>query len=89
MPGLVEVRRAVLDDAETVAVIHVRAWQQTYAHLVDAARLASLDPADRVERWREIIVTLAEQAWVAKLDGTTVAWATVSDRDPAAEPRDR
>jgi len=89
MPGVIEVRPAVVGDAEAVAEIHVRAWQQSYRHLVDTARLDALVPADRVERWREIFRTPAVDAWVAQLDGVTVAWATASARDPAGQPRAR
>lgn len=89
MSGVVEVRPAVVSDAEAVAGIHVKAWQETYRHLVDTTLLDALSPADRVERWREIILTSAEDAWIAQLDGVTVAWATASDRDVAKEPRSR
>ena len=89
MGGRVDVRPAVMGDAETIAGIHVTAWQQTYRHLVDPARLDALDPADRVERWREIIRDSAEDVWVAQLDGEAVAWAAASDRDPLTHPRSR
>ena len=80
-------RPAVVADAEAIARIHVAAWQDTYAHLVDPAALAALDPATRVDRWREIVRGTGERAWLAELDGEAVAWATTSDRDPSSEPR--
>jgi len=85
----VTVRPAREADAEAIAAVHVTAWQETYRHLVDPARLDALDPADRVERWSEIISTDLEDVWVAELDGAIVAWATASARNPARHPRPR
>ena len=87
MTGQVIVRRAVADDAEIIADIHVLAWRQTYRHLVSPELLDAIDPADRVERWRGIITGSDQDAWVAELNGVTVAWATTSARDPAQNPR--
>ena len=89
MPVEVFVRLAVEGDAEAIAQIHVKAWQQAYRHLAQPALLDALQPADRVERWREIILAPVEDAWIAELDGMPVAWATASDRDAAKHPRAR
>ena len=83
----VAVRPAVAGDAEDIARIHVTAWQQTYRHLVDPERLDAIDPADRVERWRGIIVTPEQDVWIAQLDGVSVAWATTAVRNIEAHPR--
>ncbi len=89
MPGVIEVRPAIVGDAEVIAEIHVTAWQQSYRHLVDPARLDALAPADRVEQWREIIRTPEQDAWVAQLDGVIVAWAAASPRVLTRHPRAR
>ena len=81
------VRSATTSDAEAIAQVHVRAWQQTYSHLVPAERLDALDPADRVERWRSILAGADESAWVAEVGGAVVGWATTSTRDPERHPR--
>lgn len=81
------VRPAAASDAEAIAEVHVRAWQQTYRHLVAPEKLDALDPAERVERWRSILSSSEENAWVAELHGTIVGWATTSPRDPARHPR--
>jgi ribosomal protein S18 acetylase RimI-like enzyme len=87
MSDRVAVRPAVAGDAEAIAAIHVRAWQQTYRHLVDTERLDALDPADRVERWRDNILTDGQAVFVGELDGVVVAWATAAVRDAAEHPR--
>ena len=83
----IQVRRAGAGDAEAIAGIHVTAWQQTYAHLLSAEKLAPLDPANRVERWRSTITGADEKAWIAELDGEPVGWATSSVRNAETEPR--
>jgi GNAT superfamily N-acetyltransferase len=83
------VRPAVVADAWGIATVHVRAWQQTYAHLLPADRLAALVPEDRNDGWRRILEADDEDAWVAEFDGRIVGWITTSSRDPARHPRAR
>ena len=83
------VRAAVVADAEAIAGVHVRAWQETYRHLLPVDKLDALDPADRVERWRGILSLDDERALVGELDGVVVGWITTGHRDPAVEPRAR
>lgn len=83
------VRRAVVADALGIATVHVRAWQETYSHLLPADRLAALAPEDRNDGWRRILEGDDEEAWVAELDGRIVGWITTSGRDPGRHPRAR
>ncbi|MBC7590094.1 MAG: GNAT family N-acetyltransferase [Salinibacterium sp.] len=83
------VRRATVADAHAIAVVHVRSWQETYAHLIAWQRLGALDVAAREARWREILSASDEDAWVGGLDGDVVAWVTTAYRDPERQPRDR
>jgi GNAT superfamily N-acetyltransferase len=46
-------RRAVADDAQACAQVHVRGWQQHYAHL--SAGVAALTADERAPRWRELL----------------------------------
>jgi ribosomal protein S18 acetylase RimI-like enzyme len=48
-----KVRRAVLDDAEEIGRVNVRAWQVAYDGHMPADFLASLDPSARAAGWRE------------------------------------
>lgn len=72
----VTVRVAVPEDAEAIATVHVRAWQEAYAHLFPAAFLEALDPRDRLERWRRIIDEPSVAVCVAEVDAAVVGWAT-------------
>jgi GNAT superfamily N-acetyltransferase len=62
------VRRAGPQDAAAIAVVHVRSWQGAYRGLLPQEYLDGLDPADRVERWRQ---SLERAGWPAA--GTLVA----------------
>lgn len=46
------IRQAGEDDAEQIALIHVRSWQAAYRGLLPPDYLDSLDPARRAAFWR-------------------------------------
>jgi GNAT superfamily N-acetyltransferase len=41
-------------DADELGAVHVEVWREAYAGIVPDDHLASLDPAARAERWRQI-----------------------------------
>jgi L-amino acid N-acyltransferase YncA len=47
------VRRAQIEDASAIARVQVASWKTTYAGIVPAAYLASLNTEARTERWQE------------------------------------
>jgi len=49
-------RLATIDDAETIAAIHVCAWQIAYEGIVPAQFLASLSTQERANMWRTVIL---------------------------------
>ena len=49
------VRSARIEDAETIAAIHVRTWQIAYEGIVPAKFLASLSIQERANMWRTVI----------------------------------
>jgi ribosomal protein S18 acetylase RimI-like enzyme len=71
----IDVRPAVPDDARGIALVHVRGWQEAYAHLVPAESLARLSVPQRELRWREILAGDRTQSWVATDDGAVVGFA--------------
>ncbi|MDP3209153.1 MAG: GNAT family N-acetyltransferase [Rhodoglobus sp.] len=89
MDPAIIVRPATIDDALGIATVHVRAWQETYSHLVSPERLATLVPSDRFAGWQGMLAAGGERAWVAESGGEVVGWITASERDPAGHPRDR
>ena len=84
------IRRATVEDAEAIAVVHVRSWQAAYRGLIPQDYLDALDPADRVGRWEQY---LAASDWprsgtlVAEPDGSVVGFANlIPSRDDDADP---
>jgi ribosomal protein S18 acetylase RimI-like enzyme len=53
---VVEVRRAVPEDAAAIAAVHVRAWQIAYRGLMPAALLDGLSIEQREQGWRETLI---------------------------------
>ena len=49
------VRLATIEDAETIAAIHVRTWQTAYEGIVPAQFLAALSIQERANMWRIVI----------------------------------
>jgi len=84
----IEVRRAVPVDARGIAEVHVRAWQDTYAHLVPADSLARLSVDQRERRWGEILAPGGGSAnWVATDGATIVGFAGSSAARDSDAPR--
>jgi len=48
-------RLATIEDAETIALIHVRSWQTAYEGIVPAQFLAALSIQERANMWRKVI----------------------------------
>ena len=49
------IRSAEPDDIEQLSAVHIASWRSTYAGIVPAEHLASLNQQERAERWRAII----------------------------------
>lgn len=53
----VRIRRAGVEDATTIARLHVETWQAAYAGILPDAALVSLDPQAQAETWRRRLST--------------------------------
>ncbi len=71
------VDRASADDADEIAAVHVTAWRETYACVLPADFLASLDISERANRWRGIIDGPFDRGtFVARMAGEIVGFAS-------------
>jgi GNAT superfamily N-acetyltransferase len=67
------VRPGTAEDAEAVARIHIRGWQQAYAHVFPAEDLAGLSLERRTQTAREALAS--DVALVAERDGDVLGFA--------------
>jgi L-amino acid N-acyltransferase YncA len=84
-----EVRRASVEDARSVAQVHVIAWQETYASLLAPGELDDLPVEPRAVRWAGLIAGEQVRVWVATASGQTIGWASVGPGRGRDAPRDR
>lgn len=82
----VSCRIAWADDADAIAAVQVRAWRASYAELLPADLLDSLDPAELAGGWRQSLVKPvdARQRALVALERNTVTGFAVTS--PAADP---
>ena len=87
-PGNVRLRKARVDDAATIAEIHVRTGQHAYRDLLPGAYLERVSLTDRIERWQSRLGPVATRSaiWVAEEDGTILGFCHVGpSRDDDAD----
>ncbi|HZD50343.1 MAG TPA: GNAT family N-acetyltransferase [Silvibacterium sp.] len=72
-----KIRPAVLEDAASIAHVHVASWRTAYAGIVSQAHLNSLDEAQFTERWQSWITSETSAMFcVAELDGALCGFAS-------------
>lgn len=86
----VEIRRAIVEDAVDIAVVHVKSWQGAYRGLVDDAILDALDAGARAASWLDLLKSCEwprQGVWVAVEDGHVRAFVGYCpSRDDDARP---
>ena len=84
-----QIRRARVEDAASIAAVHVRTWQAAYEHVFGAERLAGLDLSAREGLARHYATDDDYDAFVAEDDGRIVGFvSTGAPEDEAAEQRE-
>lgn len=85
------IRPADIDDAHTIATIHVRSWQHAYTGILPEDGLANLSIDDRAAQWAGWLSAESSpmHTLVAEEDGKVVgfsSWGPSSDDDDADDP---
>ena len=70
-----QIRRAVLEDAEGIAKVHVESWRTTYSGMMKDAIIAGLDVGSRTELWRRNILRGENIVLVAEKAGLIIGFA--------------
>jgi L-amino acid N-acyltransferase YncA len=81
------VRAATVADAPAIARVHIRAWQQTYAHLVEPGELDDISVDARAARWETMLADERTGVWVAEENGEIVGFASAGARRDHEFPR--
>lgn len=77
-----KIRRAVLEDARSIAVVHVATWRRTYQNILPRETLRSLTYDSREALWIKNIQLPENHVWVIENDGgTVVGFADTSMRE--------
>ncbi len=74
----VNVRDANVNDAEGIATVHVKMWQQAYRGQIPDSFLDSMSVEDRTEGWKKELEHPYENtfAYVADIDNVVAGWVT-------------
>ena len=84
------IRRASVDDARAIAVVHVQAWQAAYRGLIPHEYLDGLDTQQRAEMWAGILATQdrPRAGTLVATDGADIVGfaAVCPSRDDDADP---
>lgn len=62
-------RNATIQDAQTIATIHVASWQAAYDGLLPEEFLDRLSVPQRAKFWRSILAESAGETWLAEENG--------------------
>jgi ribosomal protein S18 acetylase RimI-like enzyme len=84
---MTSVRPALLSDANAIARVHIRAWQHTYAHLVEPGELDDISIDSRAARWETVMGDERTGVWVAEQGGEIVGFASAGARRDHDFPR--
>jgi ribosomal protein S18 acetylase RimI-like enzyme len=78
------VRAAELNDAASIARVHVQTWKTTYRGLLPDEFLASLDEAHYADRWKRGIADASSRVYVVEDESGVVGFAS-GGRERAGE----
>jgi L-amino acid N-acyltransferase YncA len=80
-----QVVHATLEDARSIAEIHVNTWRSAYASILPTDYLASLSVDRRETMWSECIAAGTPELLIAKAKGVALGWLSFGQcRDQAA-----
>jgi GNAT superfamily N-acetyltransferase len=83
----VQIRDAIVDDSDAVALVHVHGWEWGYRGLLPDAYLDGLSAERRAEQWRSWLLEPGRtRTRLAEEDGACLGFAvTGPSRDPGAD----
>lgn len=70
------IRKALPEDVEGLAKVHVESWRSTYRGLVSEEYLSKLKYEDREKLWRSAFESETRYIWVAEVNGQVVGFVS-------------
>lgn len=71
---MIHFRKPALADAEELARVHVRCWQETYKDILDAGFLRELSVEQRADLWRKVIADKDRFALAVESEGEKIGF---------------
>ena len=68
------IRPATIQDAESIAKIHIDAWKFAYSGIVPDAYLERLDLGVKTQRWEDILKESQSETFVMEYAGQVTSW---------------
>ena len=87
----IKIRRAGLDDATSIAKVHVAAWKAAYEGLFDGAAMARRSVQIRADQWHRGLAWPEERGflvWVAENEGQIVGFISAGPSEDSQAPSD-
>lgn len=71
----IQIRKAVLEDSEEIAKVHVESWRTTYSGIMKDSIIAGLDVGKRTELWKNNLTIEGNLVVVAEKKGQIIGFA--------------
>ena len=85
---MASIRKATAGDAPALAVVHVRSWQESYAHILSPDFLAGLSVEHRQRFWERILSDTESEEVAFVADQESVGVVGFALAGPARETAD-
>jgi ribosomal protein S18 acetylase RimI-like enzyme len=82
------IRTPTIDDAEALALVHVRCWIETYSGIVSPAVRASFSFEERMAAWTRILTSTSNPRHLAEVDGEVVGFSASGPARADDAPRE-
>lgn len=75
---VIQIRKAIMEDAEEIAKVHVESWKTTYSGIMKDSIIAGLDVGRRTDLWKQNIPREGNIVLVAEKNGQIIGFASGS-----------
>lgn len=85
MENIIEL--GTVEDSHELSLVHVKSWQESYAQLLEADFLATLDPNEREKNWRDNFLSPDFEVFIARNEKQAIiGFASLATRQYHGQP---